>query len=116
MATGNREENLKPFKPGESGNPVGRPKIPADVREAFKAHTHDALRVLVEVMDNKAEKGSARVAAASCILDRAWGKPVQSVDMKAEVKSIDVSKLTKEQMDALTDLAIESVDDERGND
>lgn len=29
-------KNLKPFKPGQSGNPSGRPKVPRDILEARK--------------------------------------------------------------------------------
>jgi hypothetical protein len=29
-------KNLKPFKPGQSGNPNGRPKVPHDILEARK--------------------------------------------------------------------------------
>ena len=71
----------KPIQPGQVLNPGGRPKIPSEVKEAFKAHTLDALAVLVEVMNDKSEKGPARVSAASCILDRAWGKPLQALEL-----------------------------------
>lgn len=59
------------FKPGQSGNPGGRPKgIAAKARE----HTDKALDVLVEGMD--ADDPRVRVAAAKEVLDRGWGKPL----------------------------------------
>jgi hypothetical protein len=37
---------LKPFKPGQSGNPNGRPKDPPDIKEAKKLTTHEMIRIL----------------------------------------------------------------------
>lgn len=70
------------FKPGQSGNPGGRPKgIAAQARE----HTEAALTVLVNGMAD--EDARVRVAAAREILDRGWGKPLT---MTADVtKALD---------------------------
>ena len=66
------------FQKGESGNPGGRPKLPADIREAFKAKAPQALEVLTRCL----QSGDDRVAmmAAQAILDRGYGKPTQSID------------------------------------
>ncbi|MGB6440326.1 MAG: DUF5681 domain-containing protein [Methyloceanibacter sp.] len=37
----------KPFKKGQSGNPGGRPKIVAEVKELARAHTGEAIQTLV---------------------------------------------------------------------
>lgn len=59
------------FKPGQSGNPGGRPKgIAAKARE----HTDRALEVLVEGMDDGDPR--VRVAAAKELLDRGYGKAI----------------------------------------
>lgn len=42
----NESNNLKPFKPGQSGNPGGRPKLPEDVREARTFNKIECERVL----------------------------------------------------------------------
>ncbi len=68
-----------PFKKGQSGNPGGRPKEVAKVRELAQAKTAVAIQTLVEIAENKAEPASARVAACNAILDRACGKPVQGI-------------------------------------
>lgn len=47
--------------------------------ELAQQHTADAVKTLVEVMNNKQETGSARIAASNSILDRGWGKPIQGV-------------------------------------
>jgi hypothetical protein len=63
-----------PFSPGQSGNPGGRPKIIAELRDLARQHTEAALATLVEIALN-GENESARVTAANALLDRAWGKP-----------------------------------------
>jgi hypothetical protein len=44
-------ENLKKWKPGESGNPGGRPKLPEDIREARKVNRVEVDRVLNRFMN-----------------------------------------------------------------
>lgn len=83
--------NLKSWKPGQSGNPGGRPKgIAAKARE----HTDKALEVLVEGMAD--EDPRVRVSAAKEVLDRGWGKPLT---MTADVtKKLD--EFTDDDIDA----------------
>ena len=63
-------------------------ELGAKLSELAQAHTENALRVLVDVAMNGSNDG-ARVSAASAILDRAYGKPKQSVDLEA---TVDVNK------------------------
>ena len=67
------------FAKGESGNPGGRPKGLGEIREIARAHTDTAIGTLVEVMNATDASPSLRVAAASALLDRGWGRPEQSV-------------------------------------
>jgi hypothetical protein len=69
--------NLKPFAPGQSGNPGGRPRMPEDVKALARSYTREAIETLAGVMRNDEAPAAARVTAASNILDRAWGKPAQ---------------------------------------
>jgi len=64
-----------PFRKGQSGNPGGRPKVLADVRDAARAHSVTAISALVEIIENKRAPPAARVAAANSILDRGFGRP-----------------------------------------
>jgi hypothetical protein len=67
------------FKPGKSGNPGGRPKLPEDiknVREMARQYTSDAVEALVKVM-RTSNSDAARVAAVNALLDRGWGKAAQ---------------------------------------
>ena len=66
------------FQRGQSGNPGGRPKLPADIREAFKAKAPQALEVLTRCLQSDDDR--IAMMAAQAILDRGYGKPVQSID------------------------------------
>lgn len=68
----------KPFAKGQSGNPSGRPKIIAEIRDLARTHTDLAINTLAEICA-VADKDSARVSAAVALLDRGWGKPIQAI-------------------------------------
>lgn len=67
----------RPFQPGQSGNPGGRPKAADDVRDLARQHTVAAVEKLVFWLASDNPKAS--VAAANSLLDRGWGRPVQAV-------------------------------------
>jgi hypothetical protein len=73
----NRTEKGR-FAPGASGNPGGRPKLPTEMKEMFQAKAPEAFEVLCQHLHAKDPRVS--VAAATQILDRAYGRPVQQVD------------------------------------
>lgn len=65
-----------------TGKPVGRPKgsvtkLKLDLRDAALPYAQLALKTLAEVC-RRGDTDSARVAAANALLDRGYGKPVQS--------------------------------------
>jgi hypothetical protein len=68
------------FKPGASGNPLGRPKSDVTIRELAKAHTEGAIHTLAKIMNDPKASHTARVHAACALLDRGWGKPAQYVE------------------------------------
>lgn len=69
------------FKKGQSGNPGGRPKAFVEAIEAARGHVPAAIKMLAKLMQDPKASASARIAAASEILDRAIGKPPQAVQM-----------------------------------
>lgn len=68
------------WKPGQSGNPGGRPKDIAEVRDLARLHTAAAIAALVKIAET-GKSESARVSAADALLDRGWGRPQQSVTL-----------------------------------
>jgi HEAT repeat protein len=83
-ASGNNPEQKrrvppKAWKPGQSGNPSGRPKVYKDIQELAKVHTPAAIAALVLSLQDE----RTRVPAAVALLDRGWGKPSQSLDINS---------------------------------
>lgn len=69
------------WKPGQSGNPNGRPKLAYDIQALAREHTAAALKALVEALADQRTK----VAAAQALLDRGYGRPIQSHDIRHSV-------------------------------
>ena len=67
------------FLPGQSGNPGGRPKALREVMELARAKTEAAVETLAGIMSDEKAPPAARVSAATALLDRGWGRPVQGL-------------------------------------
>ena len=103
----------RPWPPGRSGNPGGRPKAALDIQALARAHTPDAIPALVAALANPSE----RVAAAVALLDRGWGKPIQAIEGSMEqtyvlrapppVESVDEWLRLHAPSDSRTDPAID---------
>jgi hypothetical protein len=52
----------------------------ADVQNAAREHSGEAVETLAQIMRNPKAPAAARIAAASALLDRGYGKPLQAVD------------------------------------
>jgi hypothetical protein len=118
-------ENLKPFQPGQSGNPAGKPKgsqnrstiakqvlsmmvpIPNDIRKALAAIYPDLPeKVTVEylgtlsVMRKAIKKGSYLHYKA--IQDSAYGAPKQEVEHSGEVEiGFDIGKISDDDLETI---------------
>src|ERR1700674_2334042 len=66
------------FRKGESGNPGGRPKAVAELRDLARTYTAEAIDALAELMRD-GEDERVRLAASVSLLDRGWGKPAQAL-------------------------------------
>ena len=69
------------FKPGQSGNPGGRPKVVHQVRALAQEHSPEAVEILVKIMHDAKEAVHARIAASKLILEYAIGRPMQSIEL-----------------------------------
>ena len=84
----------RPFEKGQSGNPGGRPKVVAEVRELARQRAPEAIAALVQIMtEGKSE--AARVAAATALLDRGWGKPTQPIAGDDEAGPVRIARIER---------------------
>lgn len=79
------------FKPGQSGNPHGRPKELAHVKELARSYTAEAIKTLAGIMTNPDEPAAARVKASESLLDRAWGKAETTANVSVTKNVRDLS-------------------------
>lgn len=72
----NRDENGK-FVKGNNANPSGRPKIPQEVKNMFKAASPKALEVILKIMNDENAQNKDRKDCAIYVLDKTFGKNFQ---------------------------------------
>src|SRR5688572_6726077 len=66
------------FKPGQSGNPGGRPKLTSEFRELCRANTPEYIAEL-ERLALKGKREATRTRALNLLLAYGWGRPTVSV-------------------------------------
>jgi hypothetical protein len=72
-----------------SGRPTGAvnkatSEVKLNLSELAREYTNDALVTLVEVMQSS-QSDSARIAAATAILDRGYGRPTNTTSLEVNV-------------------------------
>jgi hypothetical protein len=86
----------RPFEPGKSGNPGGRPRILANVQEAARQYTAEAMETLANIMRDAKAPPATRVAAANSLLDRGWGRAPASLSLSHETAEATSERLIAE--------------------
>jgi len=101
------EENLKPFKKGQSGNPNGRPKgtrnrstiarkwlnVKSKAMNPISQEEEDMNQedLITLALIKKARQGD--VSASKALLDSAYGQAKEQLDISADAPSIDFRTL-----------------------
>ena len=76
------------YLPGNSGNPGGMSEAKREMQELARRHSVEAIERAVEIM-RTGKSETIRLMAISMILDRAWGKPRQSVEIEQQGRSLE---------------------------
>lgn len=101
----------KPRKPGSGRKPGSKNKVTLEARAIAQQHAGDAILTLANLM-TFASTDMARIAAANSILDRAYGKPGQSMEI-IEVKP-DMTGWSARRIAAYNDLDLEQFEAMQG--
>lgn len=101
------------FPPGVSGNPGGQPSGLAEVRQLARTYTELAINTLAEICQSS-DKDPARVAAASVLLDRGWGKAQATIEVTGATGGpfpavkIDLARLDDQEFRQLRSLCMKA--------
>ena len=89
------------WAPGKTGNPGGRPRIMAAVRDIARKSTTLAIETLRTLAADQDAPHAARVSAATALLDRGWGKPMQGHTVMAVAAPKSMRELADEELMAM---------------
>jgi hypothetical protein len=82
-------------RPG-SGRKKGTPnRLTSSLKQYAAQYGTEAIDKLVEVMRNPEAPLNSVVAAARELLDRGFGKPVQTVEVSGEIQPVDTGELDR---------------------
>jgi hypothetical protein len=88
------------WKPGQSGNPGGRPRVIAEVRDLARERTAAVIVALTEIALDRRQPAAARVAASHELLNRGWGRPWVAVEPPPESPRRDMQAVLRRLSDA----------------
>ena len=89
------------WAPGKSGNPGGRPRIIEAVRDIARESTTLAIETLRTIAADTEAPHAARVSAATALLDRGWGRPMQGHAVMAVAAPSSVREMTDVELMAM---------------
>ncbi len=96
------------FQTGQSGNPRGPRPRGESIAEIFRrcADPHELYEILATIA-RTGGRSSDRIAAAQAILDRGWGKPLATLDLRTSLESAPEDEALDTQLDGLSDVELE---------
>lgn len=94
------------FKPGESGNPSGRPKLPAELVAKCRELSDEVVTFWINTMRDGNQKAQDRIRCSENLMDRGFGKAAQNINANVNDGrlQVDTSKLSEAQVDALVSI------------
>ena len=93
---------LRPFRPGQSGNPSGTSGRYGEVVRLAREASPEVMRALIGIALDPSEDVRARIVAIQEILGRAFGRIKAEVkDVTEESATLDASKLSDRELEAL---------------
>jgi hypothetical protein len=95
---GKLNPGARPFQKGVSGNPGGKPKAVREVALAARAYTMEAIETLAKIMRDAKATASARVSAATVLIERGWGKAPVTITLN---RDSDLKDLTDDELLAI---------------
>lgn len=72
---------LKPWQPGQSGNPGGRPKVPEELLARMKQVCPQVVEFHIAAMNNPRAKLADRQRSSVFLWENVYGKPPQDVNL-----------------------------------
>jgi Family of unknown function (DUF5681) len=91
------------FKPGQSGNPGGRPKSAHDFHAICRSHEPECIATLVRALSSGSRDA---IRAAEILLAYSRGRPVHTMNVR---KITSIGDLTDEELAAIVDEAAATI-------
>jgi len=96
----------KPWEPGQSGNPGGRPKMPPELLQRLRDFTPRVIEIWQEIANDTRLKPEPRLRATELIAERAYGKPPQDLNLGGQpdnpfIVARPLAGLTAEQIEEI---------------
>ena len=89
-------------------------KTPTDIRSLARQHTALAIKTLVGIASQRTASDSSRVAAATALLDRGWGKPKQELEINQDVTislAESLARIAQLDNDTIIDITLKETED-----
>jgi hypothetical protein len=111
--------NLRPWQPGQSGNPKGRTpngtSVAEYVRQLCGPDAKPIIDQLVAIATGSHRDVRHRIEACKVLLDRGWGKAVETVNLHGSLATLDparLARLSDAELAAAADLVAKLMSDE----